>query len=409
MKNVPDPRCGRKTKHVLAEVLVCLIAGYLAGRCTIRRSLKWCKKHLTWLRQFVPLKNGIASPSTASRMLAGIDEELFQLEFMEWIGEILNAKGKHLIIDGKALRGAASTVKDIRAPQLMNVIEAATGIVLAQFPIADKDCEITAIPELLPLLEIQGSTVTIDAIGTQTGIMEQILEQGGHFVLQVKKNQPQSYEEITQCFEKLKDDFEKIKKDSQYQTQFPELMKTYNETSHMEKNRERYESRWCGACLNTAFITKTKKEWPFVKTVGQIRQYRIPLKRDSEGNDITITSEDYLGRLQETENKSNRILEMGIISDRELTAEELLQMKRRHWTIENGLHHILDDTFREDRSPAKKSRNNLALVRKFAYNILRIAMLSEPCTEIMTELMDTFCDDLSYTEKYVFNGISSFY
>ena len=100
MKNVPDPRCGRKTKHVLAEVLVCLIAGYLAGRGTIRRSLKWCKKHLTWLREFMPLKNGIASPSTASRMLAGIDEELFQLEFMEWVGEILNAKGKHLIIDG---------------------------------------------------------------------------------------------------------------------------------------------------------------------------------------------------------------------------------------------------------------------------------------------------------------------
>lgn len=227
--------------------------------------------------------------------------------------------------------------------------------------------------------------------------------------MQVKKNQPQSYEEITQCFEKLKDDFQKIKKDSQYQTQFPELMKTYNEVNYMEKNRERYESRWCGACLDTAFITKTKKEWPFIKTVGQIRQYRIPLKRDSEGNDITITSEDYLEQLQETENKSNRILETGIISDREFTAEELLQMKRKHWTIENGLHHILDDTFREDRSPAKKSRNNLALVRKFAYNILRIAMLSEPCDGIMTELMDTFCDDLSYTEKYVFNGISSFY
>ena len=75
----------------------------------------------------MPLKNGIASPSTASRMLAGIDEELFQLEFMEWVGEILNAKGKHLIIDGKALRGAASKVKDARAPLLMNVIEAATG------------------------------------------------------------------------------------------------------------------------------------------------------------------------------------------------------------------------------------------------------------------------------------------
>ena len=124
MKNVPDPRCGRKTKHVLAEVLVCLVVGYLAGRCTIRRSLKWCKKHLTELQKSLPLKNGIASPSTASKMLSGIDGELFRLEFMEWIGEILRAKGKHVIIDGKALRGAASTVKDTQAPLLMNVIEA---------------------------------------------------------------------------------------------------------------------------------------------------------------------------------------------------------------------------------------------------------------------------------------------
>lgn len=85
------------------------------------------------------------------------------------------------------------------------------------------------------------------------------------------------------------------------------------------------------------------------------------------------------------------------------------QIKRNHWSIENGLHHVLDDTFREDRALAKKSKNNLALIRKFAYNILRIAMLTGDCSGIMTEAMDDFSDDRLLRKKYVFNGIESFY
>ena len=98
-----------------------------------------------------------------------------------------------------------------------------------------------------------------------------------------------------------------------------------------------------------------------------------------------------------------------MISDLELTAEEMGRIKREHWAVENRLHHVLDDTFREDRSPAKKSKNNLALIRKFAYNILRIAILMGSCTEIMTEAMDEFSDDPILREKYVFSGIDSFY
>lgn len=98
-----------------------------------------------------------------------------------------------------------------------------------------------------------------------------------------------------------------------------------------------------------------------------------------------------------------------MISDRELRADEIGKIKRAHWGIENRVHHVLDDTFREDRSPAKKSKNNLALIRKFAYNILRIAMLSKSCGEIMTEAMDDFCDDPFLTERYVFSGIDSLY
>lgn len=413
---VPDPRCSRKTKHDAAEVLVCLVAGFLAGKTTIRRSLRWCNKHLEELREYLLLKKGIASPATACRILWGIDEELFALAFMEWIGEIVSTKGIHISIDGKALRAAMEKVKDFKAPMILNAIDAVTGLVIAQMPIQNKDCEIKAIPELLKLLDIQGSTVTTDAIGTQTRIMEQILSQGGHFVLMVKKNQPQSYEEIVKYIGEMAEDHQKMKKDRNYRPRYPEMQEKYEEVCQQERNRDRQEYRWYSVCRESSLLTKTQKEWPFVKTVGLARQIRIPVERDTEGNDITPDAGTFLEkgsrrrpRPVRDEGAPKDIQETGMISDMEVTAEEMGRIKREHWSIENRLHHVLDDTFREDRSPAKKSKNNLALIRKFAYNILRIAILAGDCPGIMTEAMDEFGDDPILRKKYVFNGIASFY
>lgn len=416
MRAVPDPRCGRETKHDHGEVLVCLVLGFLTGRTTIRRSLKWCGNHLEELREYLPLKNGVASPSTASRLLSGIDEGLFALEFMEWIGEIASTKGIHIAIDGKALRAAMEKVKDFRAPMVLNAIDAVTGLVLAQMPIENKDCEITAIPALLRLLDIKESTVTTDAIGTQTQIMEQILFQGGHFVLPVKKNQPQSYDEIVKYFGEMSEDSKKMKEDKNYRPRYPEMQEKYEEVSQQERNRDRQEYRWYSVCGKCGLLTKTQKEWPFVKTVGLASQVRIPIERDAQGNDITPDIKSFLEKGSRRRPKPERddevgrdIQKTGMLSDMELTAEEIGRIKREHWSVENRLHHVLDDTFREDRSPAKKSKNNLALIRKYAYNILRIAMLSGECSEIMTEGMDDFDDDPSLRKKYVFNGIASFY
>lgn len=416
MRAVPDPRCGRKTKHNYAQVLVCLVAGFLAGRTTIRRGLKWCEKHLTELREYLPLKNGIASPSTACRILSGIDEELFALEFMEWIGEIVRTAGIHLAIDGKALRGAMEKVKDFRAPMVLNAIDAATGLVVAQLPIQNKDCEITAIPELLKLLDIQGSTVTADAVGTQTQIMEQILSQKGHFVLMIKKNQPQSYAEIVKYFGEMSEDYKKMQEDKNYRPRYPDMQEKYEEACQKERNRDRQEYRWYSVCAEIGLLTKTQKEWLFVKTVGLAGQIRIPVERDAEGNDITPDIRTFLEKGSRRspvpvrdEEVGKDIQKTGLISELELTAEEMGRIKREHWSVENRLHHVLDDTFREYRSPAKKSKNNLALIRKFAYNILRIAMLAGDCIESMTEAMDDFNDDPHLRKKYVFNGIDSFY
>ena len=89
LHTVPDPRSERNRRHDLAEILICLILGYAAGKVSIRKALEWCERHLKWIRRFIPLQKGVASVPTASRILSQIDEELFLYAFMEWIGEKL--------------------------------------------------------------------------------------------------------------------------------------------------------------------------------------------------------------------------------------------------------------------------------------------------------------------------------
>ncbi len=415
-RQIPDYRCNREKRHDLAEMLVCVTIGFLCGRTTIRRSLNWCKNNLEWLRQHMELKYGIASPSTISRMLSGIDEELALYVFMEWIGEIVNSKNTHLAIDGKALCGATEKTKCAATPMILNVVETVRGLLLAQLPVDSKTNEIAVIPELLKLLDISGSIITIDAIGTQTAIMDQIHEQEGHFVLTVKKNQPEAYEEIHTFMDKLEAEDAKKKKGETTDPVMREYLEKYEEISQMEKNRDRNEYRTCQICKDASNLTKSQKEWAHVQSIGRIKQVRVPVEKDIQGNDVTPSREEFMKKGSRRvpgpsaeEGVGKDIQCTALISDLILTAEELGRIKRMHWSIENRLHHVLDDTFREDRSPAKKSRNNLALIRKYAYNILRLAMYETGITNIMTEMMDCFCDNADLREQYVFKGIASLY
>lgn len=413
MRMVPDPRSGRKTKHDHAEVLMCIIAGFLSGHTGIRRSAAWCRRNEGQLKEHLHLRNGTASVSTMSRLLCSIDEELFLYAFMEWAGELTDTRGKHLAIDGKAIRAAVSRQKGEKTPMLLNVIETVTGIIVSQLPIDSKESEIVKIPELLRLLNIEDSVITTDAIGTQTAIMRQIIGQGGHFVMLVKKNQPQSYEELTRQFQAFDEDLAKKRENPSYQYQYPALEKDYDEYRSKEKNRDRYEYRRCCVSTDPECVSKTHKEWPFVKTVGWIRQTRILMIRDKEGNDITPGPEQFAktGTFRqipsEGDKEKDTVQTVGIISDLKLSASESAKFRRDHWSVENRLHHVLDDSFREDRSPAKKSRNNLALIRKIAINIIRIAEIRENLRSPTTEIMDLFSDDFGLIKKYLFEGIES--
>lgn len=197
------PRCGRKTKHDHAEILRYLAAGYLAGRNSIRRYLKWCENHIDFLKRHLELKNGIASPATVSRILGNIDEEVFCLAFIEWMTGILSTKGINIAIDGKALRGSTEKIKNKQAPYILNAIDTATALVIAQLLVAEKGNEITAVPGLLELLNIQGSLVTIDAMGTAKTVMDTICEKEADYLLTVKKGNPLTYQETEEMFREL--------------------------------------------------------------------------------------------------------------------------------------------------------------------------------------------------------------
>lgn len=411
MRMVIDPRCGRKTKHDHAEILTYLAAGYLAGRDSVRRCLQWCRNHIDFLRQHLELKNGIASPATVSRILGNIDEEIFCLAFIEWMTGILNTKGINIAIDGKALRGSTEKIRNRKTPYILNVIDTATALVIAQLPIAEKENEITAIPKLLKLLNIQESLVTIDAVGTVQSVIDTINEKEADYLLTVKKGNPLTYQETKEMFAELGKENERITAHPDQTVTYEKQMDSYDVFKTIEKNRSRMEYRTMQICHNTDLITLCKKQKE-IKTVGWLEQIRIPMEKDKDGKDITPAYEDFIKngtvrrpRITTGDDLTDDIHQVGLISSREMSAQETLKIKRNHWKIENSLHYVLDDLFREDRSSARKSKNNLAVIRKIAYNLLRIAILREKTESGPTEMRDQFNDDLTLIEKYAFRGI----
>ena len=405
-----DPRTCRKTKHDYAEMLTYTVIGYLVGRLSLRRCLAWCNRHVKWLSGYLELKNGIASVSTISRLLSSIDEEMFCLAFLEWMTEILSTKGIHIAVDGKALRGGTERIKDGKTPYILNAIDAVTELVIGQLPIQQKENEMTAIPRLLELLNIKESIITIDAIGSTQQIMGAIKQGEGHFVLTVKKSHPLTYVEIGNLFDRLEIEQRKQKEDSKYQSVFNEFLETYDVYESSEKNRSRMEYRKMHVCQNTQTITMAGMQ--DIKTIGWLRQVRIPIEKDVDGNNITPDLKTFLDqgtvrrpKVTVGDTLTDDVHLVGIISDIKIGAKEALRIKRAHWKIENALHHVLDDVMREDRSSARKSKNNLALIRKFAYNILKIACIQDDTGKGIQEMSDMFSDDLNLIAQYVFKGI----
>ncbi len=420
MMQVKDPRSPRIKKHSYREMLCVLICGFLAGKMNVHKICTWAQGHLPFLRKNLRLTGGIASEATFSRMLASIDEyELAEL-FMTWVAEILRLKGIHVVIDGKALRAAAEKNENKKPPYVLNALDAATKLVIAQLPIMDKSCEKSRIPDLLSYLcdSSTDETFTIDAIGTDDEIMRKINENGCSFVFTLKKNNPAKYEEAIDVFRDfIREEDKKKRNPPSLGEERVDIYDDYQSMITLERNRDRYECRIYKVCYDMNLFSNIQTVCPYVVGVGYVRRIRIKIQKNKFGEDITPPIRETIQKLLDTEHQPDDDVdasdqEIGIALNRVMTVQEMAHTIRDHWRIENSLHYVLDMDMLEDKSTNRKGKNNLALIRKIVYNIVRLSMLEEGLSDSFTDALDTFNDPEHRYRKicrYVFSGIPSLY
>ncbi len=196
-----DPRIERRKQHALMDILVLTIAAMISGADGWVAIAEFGAIKLDWLRQFVPLKNGIPSHDCIAYVISRLSPTQFQRCFLNWINEIHEqTAGEIIAIDGKTARGSRDKKHDKNLLHMVSAWVAANRIVLGQEVTAEKSNEITAIPNLLELLEIRGCIVTIDAIGCQPDIAAKIVEKGADHVWGLKGNQGSMHEATEDLF-----------------------------------------------------------------------------------------------------------------------------------------------------------------------------------------------------------------
>lgn len=330
LTEIDDPRKpSNGMLHDFREILVIAIAAVLSDCDTVEDIAFWAKAKEAWLRRFLTLKNGVPSEDTFLRILRALDPKQFEQAFRRWVGGIVGALGGTLAIDGKTVRGSASDA--VPAIHMVSAYATELGLVLGQEKVAAKSNEITAIPELLAALDLRGWLVSIDAMGCQKTIAEQIVTGKGDYLLAVKGNQQRLHAAIETAFIACHGRGELAT------------------TGQAEKSHGRVVGQTAAVLPAQGIVDAA--DWPRCAMIGRIDSLRI------------------------VGGKASDLERRYYISSRVLTASELATATRAHWGIENKLHWVLDVTMGEDASQLRRDNapQNLSLLRKIALNILRAA------------------------------------
>lgn len=336
-KTLDDPRIDRTKRYPLIEIIFLIISATISG-CEGWKSIRdFGLLKLEWLRTFLPYENGIPVDDTIARVMRKLNTKQFASCFTRWIQAVTEAtNGDVIAIDGKALRRSFNTKDEKSAIHMVSAWSTANGVVLGQEKTAEKSNEITAIPELLNSLAIQGCIITIDAMGCQKNIAEQIVKQKGDYLLALKGNQGNFHEEVVAFLSMAKEN------------NFKHVEHDFHE--EIDAGHGRVETRRAYA----VDFKKYKKhmpeglKWKKLTSVVMVETIR-------EGRDFkTFDTRFY-------------------ISSCLASAKPLLHASRKHWGVENSLHWTLDVTFREDESRIRKEAapENYAIFRHIALNIIR--------------------------------------
>lgn len=318
---------------MLPDIIFIALCAVLCGAKDWQQVETFGKQRLGWLRRFLKLPNNIPSHDTFERVFDRIDPGAFQQCFQSWvtaIAEKLNIK--HIAIDGKTLRGSGSS--KLGPLHLVSAWATEQHLSLGQVATAEKSNEITAIPELLDLLELHGAIVTIDAMGCQKAIASKIIERKGDYVLMVKENQPKLLEDIQNAVgHALENDFKGIEHD-QHSTE--------------DRGHGRKEHRHYTILIDPPGLQQ-KDQWESLRVVGM------------------CVRERQVGTAEATMEVSY------FIGSKVMSAKRYGKALRNHWGIENNLHWQLDVSFAEDanRVTKRNGAENLALLRKLALMMLK--------------------------------------
>lgn len=332
---LPDPRVHRTRVHSLESILFLCLCGVICGANDVVAIQRFGDARRDFLEELVPFPGGIPSHDTIGRVLSKLNPVAFEEMFVTWMRAVAKATdGDVVAIDGKTLRRALDAAKPNVFVHMVSAWSTCNGVVLGQVATSEHSNEIPAIPKLLRLLQMKNCLVTIDAMGCQTDIVDEIVQAGGDYLISVKENQPKLSAAVVKAFE-----------------QQLESRRKWSKADHVireETSHGRVESRRCRVIdVDDSFPEQAK--WTNLKKL-------VLVERSSTSKGVITGG-----------------MRIFISSRATLTADQALDAVRGHWEIENKLHWTLDVAFREDdtRVRAENAAENLAVVRHVALNLLR--------------------------------------
>ena len=343
LQAVEDPRRpGGNLRHSLVDILVLSFCGILSGASDFAEVIEFVDARIDFFKQFLRLSHGVPSEDTFERVFARVKPMQLQAALIDWLKEVrqqsetteTDSKQPRVVaIDGKTMRRSFDTKSGLGALHVVSAWASEEGLILGQIAVDQKSNEITAIPKLLELLDLEDSVVTIDAAGCQKAIAGKIIDQKGDYLLALKGNHPKFYEQVIDFF---------LEQDDKPSSGLRRIVQK-------EKGHGRSERREVVVAAVPADFPG-RQQWPGLKTLVMISRQSVETLTQKESGDVRY----FLSSLPAKAKLSGHI-------------------GRTHWGIENGLHWSLDVTFKEDLSRLRKDHapENLAMLNRIALSLVK--------------------------------------
>jgi len=363
---LPDHRVLRTRKHKLVDIVLLVLVATIMGVEGWDDMHLFGVSRLEQLRTVLSLANGIPSADTLRRVIGGLDQVAFRTVFIRWAQQLCETTaGKLVSVDGKTVRGAARSGGENL--HLVNAWVQDNKLALGQLATDVKSNEITAMPELLELLDLRGAVVSTDAMGCQKSIAKTIRGKGADYLFGLKGNQPALHQEVLEAF-----DAATCRRLEQSESGY---------VQHTDKAHGRLEVRRVWVLQNIGWLEQSDR-WPDLRCAVMVESERTTSKGTSTERRAYISS---------------------LLAD----AEVLAGLVRAHWQIENNLHWVLDVTFREDHSriSRKHGAENLALIRKTAMNLLHKAPAPHKSATSLPRKRLWACSQFDYLIEILRSGL----